>query len=77
MYEKHIVSVLGPAIGISSDGDSRRRKLFVELSTSTSTSSRFYPIPKEHGFVFTGKIDGSKVTDLCDQDYIHNHKKLK
>ena len=75
MYEKHIESVLGPAIGISSDGDSRRRKLFMDLSTSTS-DSRFYPIPKNHGFVFTGKVEGDKVTDLCDQDYIHNHKKL-
>ncbi|XP_066930769.1 uncharacterized protein [Clytia hemisphaerica] len=75
MYEKHIENVLGPVIGISSDGDSRRRKLFIELST-VSTGSRYLPIPREYGFIFSARLEGDKISDLCDQDYIHNHKKL-
>lgn len=66
-------------IGHSSDGDSRRRKVMVQLATST-VGDRFESISRDHGFVFSCRKQvtetGYVIHYLCDQDYIHNHKKL-
>ena len=79
LYEQELKEIVGPLIGHSSDGDSRRRKVMVQLATST-VGDRFEPISRDHGFVFScGKQvteTGYVIHDLCDQDYIHNHKKL-
>lgn len=80
LYEAHLLPVIGPLIGHSSDGDSRRRSLMVQDTVSTS-GTRFQPIPYDEGFIFTcSKIpapDGSyTISELHDQDYIHNHKKI-
>ena len=79
-YEKHVESTLGPLVGPSSDGDSRRRKVFLSLMRIVG-QNRFQPIDRELGFVLTcEKVpfdDGSyKIKNNCDQDSIHNHKKL-
>ena len=41
---------------------------------------RFRPIPRNLGLIFScKKLDtenGYVVEDMCDQDYVHNHKKL-
>ena len=79
-YKKHIEPILGPLTGPSSDGDSRRRKMFLKLMRDTN-GCRFQPIPKSLGFVLTcEKIilqdDRYVIRNNCDQDSIHNHKKL-
>ena len=79
MYDKHLKAILGPLVGNSSDGDSRRRKLFVQLMGS-SEGERFRPVPRELGFIFScEKFFSEKsyyIDHLCDSDYIHCHKKL-
>ena len=78
-YEKHLKGVLGPLIGYASDGDSRRRKMFTHYLLSND-GIRFQPVPSELGFVFTAEMipneTGYDISSLCDQDYIHTHKKL-
>ena len=71
--------VLGPLIGRSSDGDSRRRKLMLQCATSEH-GERYRPIPREEGFIFlypkVNSNDGIlQITGLHDQDYVHNIKK--
>ena len=81
LFKQFLEPVLGPLIGNSSDGDSRRRRLMLQ-SAERNTDSELRPIPKDLGFVFYATRDGSPnelagyvVRDLCDQDAIHNHKK--
>lgn len=78
-YEKELQDIVGPLIGHSSDGDSRRRKLMLQLGTN-NVGSRYRAIPMELGFVLScRKVEtenGYIIRDACDQDYIHNHKKL-
>ena len=76
LFIEHIEPVLGPLIGPASDGDSRRRKFFLNLSRQTE-GNRFRPIPEDLGFVFTCLVDrDGTIRNNCDQDSIHNHKKL-
>lgn len=76
LFQAHLEPVFGPFKGNASDGDSRRRK--VQLNQSQDLSGhRFQPIPKEEGFLFSAAVrEDGVVTNLSDQDYIHNHKKL-
>ena len=80
LYEEFLEPVIGPLIGSASDGDSRRRKLFLE--NSISNGNRYQPIPFPLGFLYTATkitIQGSQrfvIKDLADPDYIHNHKNL-
>ena len=77
LYNQYLLNVLGPLVGHSSDGDSRRRKLHLE--NSTSMRGVRHGIDNEN-FIFTGRLvqEGGKrfVADLSDQDYVHNAKKL-
>ena len=70
---------MGPLISNSSDGDSRQRKLFVQIMSSLE-GQRFRPIPIMLGFIFSCPMfitDASyEIYHLMDSDYIHNHKKL-
>lgn len=79
LYKQELKEIVGPLIGHSSDGDSWRRKVMLQLATST-VGDRFQPISHDQGFVFSCKKQvtgtGYVIHDLCDQDYIHNHKKL-
>lgn len=79
LYEQELKPIMGPLIGHSSDGDSRRRKIILQLATVTA-GSRFQPIPRNEGFVFSCRKEGRGndyvIHDMCDQDFIHNHKKL-
>ena len=79
LFEEELEATLGPLIGHSSDGDSRRRKIMLQLMRSKE-GLRFQPIPQDLGFVLSCRkeIKGNNyvVRDLGDQDYIHNHKKL-
>ena len=83
LYDQFIKPVLGPLAANSSDGDSRRGKLFLQ-SMSKVGENRFQPISREFGFVLTTKkiivnVDdpvGYSLSELCDPDFIHNHKKL-
>ena len=73
--------VLGPGIGNSSDGDSRRRKLFLVLSSDANNGQRFKPVPISEGFLFSAKLEVDErnelqLRNLSDSDFIHNHKKL-
>jgi hypothetical protein len=79
-YDTHLKDVLGPLTGRSSDGDSRRRKLMLRRAVSRE-SDRYWPIPEDEGFVFSySKINSNDgtftVSDIHDQDYVHNIKKL-
>ena len=78
-YDQYLEPVLGPLIGNASDGDSRRRKLFVMLESSRE-GVRFQPIPIELVFVLTAeksfKDNSYVLCHLCDDDYLHCHKKL-
>ena len=77
LFEGELEATLGPVIGHSSDGDSRRRKIMLQLMRSRE-GSRFQPIPQDLGFVLSccKEIKGGSyvIRDLGDQDYIHNHK---
>ena len=73
MWKKHVEKNLGPIVGLSSDGDSRRRQLM--LNDHNSTSGLWYQISWE-GSSLTGLYNGCNVIGLHDQDYIHNGKKL-
>ena len=75
LYNKHLCDTLGPLIGHASDGDARRRKIFLEKMTSKE-GERFQPIQSDFGFVFSCKKTGDQINDLCDSDFIHCHKKL-
>lgn len=79
LYDQELKNIVGPLIGNSSDGDSRRRKLMLQLAT-VDVGHRFRPIPRNLGFIFSckklGTEDGYVVEDMCDEDYVHNHKKL-
>lgn len=82
LYELHLEPVLGPLVGGSSDGDSRRRKLMVMLSTGVD-GERLWPVPRNEGFIFTARkevkcdnVGGYVIRDLADQDFIHNVKKI-
>ena len=78
-YDSNLLEIMGPLIGNSFDGDSRRRKLFVQIMSSLE-SHQFRPIPIILGFIFSCPMfitDASyKIYHLMDSDYIHNHKKL-
>ena len=77
LSRNHLEQCLGPAIGNSSDGDSRRRKLHLSQSCDSNAEERFEPIPIENGFLSSAAIrDDGVIHNLSDQDYIHNHKKL-
>ena len=80
LYQTHLEAVIGPLVGHSSDGDSRRRRLMSTMSLA-ECGVRHRPIPQEDGFVFTCEKliqpDGAyTIKGLADQDYIHVHKKL-
>lgn len=78
-YDAYIKPVMGPLLGFASDGESRRRKLFIEYASS-SDGLRFQPIPRNLGFIYTAAKksfgDSYTIEKLCDSDYIHCHKKL-
>ena len=81
VYERDLEPVLGPLVGNSSDGDSRRRKIMLQLAGSNAAGNRFQPIPTNLGFVFSCRKEETEdgfynIRDLCDQDFIHNHKKM-
>ena len=81
LHEAEIESVVGPLIGNSSDGDSRRRKIMLQLSNSEVVENEFRPVSRDLGFVFTCRREdqpsgGYVLRGLCDQDYVHNRKKL-
>ena len=80
LYEKELQGIVGPLIGHSSDGDSRRRKLNMLQLGTKNVGSRYRAVPMELGFVLSyRKVEtenGYIIRDACDQDYIHNHKKL-
>ena len=70
---------IGPLLGHSSDGDSRRRKLMTQKMLKTD-GVRYNPIGKKNGFVFTAKKkvseDGSSwVISDVGQDWIYSAKK--
>ncbi len=77
LYDRHLLPVLGPLVGHASDGDSRRRRL--HTNNSASADGRRYRIDHDN-FSVSGKIieSGNKIfpTELPDQDFIHNGKKL-
>ena len=79
LYEIHLEDILGPLIGNSSDGDSRRRHNMLKLASSEAVNYR--PIPENLGFVF-GALKIEKLNEqytlrhLPDQDYVHVHKRL-
>eukprot|EP00112_Aurelia_sp_Birch-Aquarium-sp1_P001683 Seg1182.1 transcript_id=Seg1182.1/GoldUCD/mRNA.D3Y31 product="hypothetical protein" protein_id=Seg1182.1/GoldUCD/D3Y31 len=78
LYAFHLEEILGPVVGNSSDGDSRRRKLMM----SSGNGKEFQPINKEDGFLYAASVsdvhhnDEVHYCNLSDQDAIHNHKKL-
>ena len=78
-FEKWLEDLVGPLVGNSLDGDSRRRKLMVQLML-VDVGLQYRPIPLNLGFVFSARreIKGDSFTfrDIGDQDPIHNHKRF-
>ena len=79
LYERDLEPVIGPLIGNSSDGDSRR--LMLQLAGIDAAGNKFQPIPTDLGFVFSCRKEEAEngqyiIRDLCNQDHIHNHMKL-
>ena len=77
-YCKNLEAIMGPLIGNSSDGDSRRRKLML-LHMSNDTGDRYRPIPKKLGFILSARrevVDGSRyiIREVRDQDCFHEGK---
>ena len=77
MYDElckpHLDPVLGPDIGKGSDGDSRRRKLFLNQSSDENGGRRFKPISTSEGFLFSGRLETNEngeaeLKDLSDSD---------
>lgn len=52
LYDQELKGIVGPLIGGSSDGDSRRRKIMLQLAT-VNVGNRFRPIDRNLGFVFS------------------------
>ena len=75
-YNKHLLPVIGPLIGRSSDGDSRRRKAFFERSIPRSPSQTDRYTIDTPSFTFSGIVTPHGILLDCDQDYKHNFKKL-
>jgi hypothetical protein len=74
LWRKHCEQSVGPIIGHTSNGDSKRRQLM--LADFTSTSGNRFRIEWE-GWQLSAKLhEGNRVTGLHDQDFIHNGKKL-
>ena len=68
LYDQELKHIVGPLIGNSSDGDSRRRKIMLQLAT-VDVGNRFRPIPRNLGFIFScRKLDtdenGYHVEDM-------------
>ena len=60
-FEKWLEDLVGPLVGNSSDGDSRRRMLMVQLMLVDVTDD---------------KGDSFTIRSIGDQDPNHNHKKI-
>ena len=75
-YNKHLLHVLGPLIGRSSDGDSRRRLAFFERSVPRSLDSAERYTIDAASFTYSGTITQHGIMLDCDEDYKHNFKKL-
>lgn len=80
-YDATLQQSLGPLIGHSSDGDSRRRKLMMQLmSVDLPPLDTFQPISSDLGFSYKcRKVNtehGYMIKQIGDQDAIHEHKKL-
>jgi hypothetical protein len=74
LWKLHCEDQVGPIVRHASDGDSHRRQLMLEDYTRRVGSR--YAMPWE-GFVLTAsRVDGTSVSGLHDQDFIHNGKKL-
>ena len=67
LYDQELKDIVGPLIGNSSDGDSRRRKIMLQLAT-VDVGNRFRPIPRDLGFIFScrklNKENGYDVEDV-------------
>ena len=79
LFRNIMENSVGPLIGHSSDGDSRRRVLMLSKMLSTA-GIRYNPVGKDNGFFLTAKQEplsdgGYVIRDLGDQDWIHNGKK--
>ena len=76
--ERFLEGVIGPTVGHSSDGDSRRRKEFKRLALSGNGNR--YKLDHPSLTVSASRVVGpggqSRVQHLCDMDYIHNGKKF-
>ena len=66
--------ILGPIVGHSSDGDSRRKQLMVH--DYCSKAGFRYEIPWEGWSLSCEWLGENRVRGLHDQDFIHNGKKL-
>ena len=79
LYKAHLVPVLGPLIGHSSDGDSRRRKVMLHQTRGVPGVNRIWPIQQED-FTITCCREhaayGYVIQNIPDQDFVHNVKKL-
>ena len=51
-YDQEFKNIMGPPIGNSSDGNSRRWKIMLQLAT-VDVGNRFRPIPRNIRFIFS------------------------
>lgn len=78
LWDEHLLEVLGPLIVHASDGDSTRRKAFLQHGLSKSLRNDQVALNNIDGFKFRGsRPDWTRGESLlCDMDFIHNAKKL-
>ena len=75
----HLDPVLGHCVGWSSDGDSRRRKAAIRASLSPYDGPSQLRLPVEdftHVALLTTHGAITSITNIQDQDFVHNGKKL-
>ena len=62
--------VLHPGIANGSDGDSRRRKLFLAQSSHANNGQCFKPVPISEGFLFSAKLEVDEGNELQLTEFI-------
>ena len=69
LTETFLDPLFGPDVGKASDGDSRRRKLHVSLSSGSSGGPRFKLISINEGFIFSARLEDQLVRSIRPRFY--------
>ena len=70
LYETEIEPIVGPLIGNSSDGDSRRRKIMLQLCNNEVIDNKFQPISRDLEFISPTVEKTSQMDSTCSVNYV-------